>query len=90
MEAVLILIIEQKSLKARGKLSDHKTVMFGSGDVSILIKVCKNLNEVFVTKVLPSTPIPPIDSVTQVGSPANNSSYSGVRKCLTILSLMTN
>ena len=31
------------------------------------------LNEVLVTKVLPSTPIPPNDSVTHVGSPENNS-----------------
>ena len=30
------------------------------------------------TSVLPSMPIPPIESVTQVGSPENNSLYSGV------------
>ena len=33
--------------------------------------------------------MPPIDSVTQVGSPENSSSYSGVRRNRTIRSLMT-
>ena len=33
--------------------------------------------------------MPPIDSVTQVGSPENSSSYSGVRRKRTIRSLMT-
>jgi hypothetical protein len=33
--------------------------------------------------------MPPIDSVTQVGSPANSSSYSGVRRKRTIRSLIT-
>ena len=33
-----------------------------------------------ITKDLVSSNIPPIDSVTQVGSPANKSLYSGVRK----------
>ena len=33
--------------------------------------------------------MPPIDSVTQVGSPANSSSYSGVRRKRTMRSLMT-
>ena len=44
---------------------------------------------VFVTSDRPSSPIPPIDSVTQVGSPANSSSYSGVRRNLMMRSLMT-
>jgi hypothetical protein len=43
----------------------------------------------FVTSDRPSSPIPPIDSVTQVGSPANSSSYSGVRRKRTMRSLMT-
>ena len=34
--------------------------------------------------------IPPIDSVTHVGSPAKSSLYSGVLKCLTSLNLITN
>jgi hypothetical protein len=33
--------------------------------------------------------MPAIDSVTQVGSPENSSSYSGVRRKRTMLSLMT-
>ena len=44
---------------------------------------------VLVTSERPSSPIPPIDSVTHVGSPANSSSYSGVRRNRTIRSLMT-
>jgi len=35
-------------------------------------------------------PTPPIDSVTQVGSPPNNSLYSGVLKCLTNLNFIIN
>jgi hypothetical protein len=34
----------------------------------------------------PSAATPPIDSVTQVGSPENSSSYSGVRRNRTIRS----
>ena len=44
---------------------------------------------VFVTSERPSSPMPPIDSVTQVGSPANSSSYSGVRRKRTMRSLIT-
>ncbi len=44
---------------------------------------------VLVASDRPSSPIPPMDSVTQVGSPAKSSSYSGVRRKRTIRSLMT-
>ena len=52
--------------------------------------MCKYLNDVLVTNVLPSTPCPPIDSVTQVGSPENRSLYSGVLKNLIILNFIIN
>ena len=68
----------QYCLKLWGNLLDHKTVKFGSGAVPKFSNVWRYLNEFFVTKGLPSIPTPPIDSVTQVGSPENNSLYSGV------------
>ena len=43
-------------------------------------QVCKYLNDDLVTSEEPSTAIPPIASVTHVGSPANNASYSFVLK----------
>ena len=46
-------------------------------------------SEVLVTSGRPSSPMPPIASVTQVGSPENSSSYSGVRRNRTMRSLMT-
>ena len=55
----------------------------------MLYNVCKILNEFLVTNDLPSSPIPPIDSVTQTGSPENNASYSGVLKNLIILNFIT-
>ncbi|MNI59373.1 hypothetical protein D3C73_1145320 [compost metagenome] len=73
-----------------GNLSDHNTVIFGSGADPKLVKVCRYLKEFLVTNVLQLTPIPPNDSVTQVGSPANKSLYSGVLKCLTNLNLIIN
>ena len=51
--------------------------------------MCKTLNEFLVTNVLPSTPIPPMLSVTQTGSPLNNSLYSGARRNLTSLNFIT-
>ena len=44
-------------------------------------------SDVRVTSGRPSSPMPPIDSVTQVGSPENSSSYSGVRRKRTIAQL---
>ena len=67
-------------MKFSGNLSDHKTVKFGSGAGPKFVNVCKILKEFLVTKVLPSTPIPPTLSVTQTGSPLNSSLYSGARK----------
>ena len=49
----------------------------------------KEIEEFLVTKVLPSTHIPPIDSVTQVGSPEKSSLYSGVRRWRAIRSFIT-
>ena len=70
----------QKSLKLLGSLVDQRTVIFGSGAGPKFISVYNIRYEFLVTKVLPSIPIPPMDSVTQTGSPLNNSLYSGVRK----------
>ncbi len=79
----------EKSLKPCGSCADQKTVRFGSGAGPRLYSVCKKRNEVLVTRVRPSSPMPPMASVTQVGSPENSSSYSGVRKNRTMRSLMT-
>ena len=56
-------------LNPSGNLSDHNTVRFGSGAGPIFSSECSNLNEFFVTSVLPSIPMPPMLSVTQTGSP---------------------
>ena len=72
IDEVLIDILAQNLLKFTGNLLDQSTVRLGSGDVPRLVNVCRYLNEVFVTKGLPSTDIPARDSVTQVGSPENN------------------
>jgi hypothetical protein len=58
----------QKFLNHSGKEDDQRTVKFGSGEGPRLYKVCKNLNEVLVTFVLPSDNCPPITSVIHVGS----------------------
>ena len=71
-------------MKFSGKRVDHNTVKFGSGAGPKLSNECKKRNEFLVTIGRPSIPTPPIDSVTQVGSPENNSLYSGVRANLTI------
>ena len=63
--------------------------MFGSGAGPKFTKECNILKEFLVTKVLPSTPIPPMPSVTQTGSPLNNSLYSGVLKNLINLNFIT-
>src|SRR5690625_7365855 len=79
----------QKFLKPSGSSFDHSTVRFGSGAGPRLYRVCKKRNEVRVTSGRPSSPMPPMDSVTQVGSPENRASYSGVRRKRTMRSLMT-
>ena len=48
MASVKIDIFEQYFLKFSGKLFDHKTVKFGSGEEPKLIKVCKYLKLFFV------------------------------------------
>ena len=63
--------------------------MLGSGAAPKLINVCRYLNVVLVTNE-PFGHIPPKLSVTQVGSPANKSLYSGVLKCLANLNLIMN
>ena len=75
--------MQHNSLNASGSLVDQRTVKFGSGAGPKLSNVCKKRNEFFVTNGRPSRAIPPIDSVTQVGSPLNNSLYSGVLANLT-------
>ena len=77
-------------MNAFGRLTDHKTVKFGSGAAPKFSRVWRILNEFLVTIVLPSILIPPMLSVTQTGSPENNSLYSGALKKRTILSFITN
>lgn len=71
--------LAQNSLNFFGNRLDHNTVKFGSGAGPMLDSVCNIRNDVLVTKVRPSIPIPPTDSVAHTGSPANKSLYSGVR-----------
>ncbi len=73
-----MLIFAQYFLKPSGRNLLQSTVRLGSGAVSRFVRVWRKRKEFFVTSVLPSVPIPPIDSVTQVGSPPNSSLYSGV------------
>ena len=82
-------ICAAKSLKPCGSRADHSTVMFGSGAGPRLFSVCSSRNDVLLTSVRPSLPMPPIASVTHVGSPENSESYSGVRRNRTIRSLIT-
>ena len=79
----------QNFLNFSGSPTDQSTVRLGSGAGPRLLSVCKILNEDFVTSVLPSTPVPPIDSVTHVGSPEKSSLYSLIRINLIILSFIT-
>ena len=78
----------QKFLNGSGKETDQSTVKLGSG-ASPSYTGMKNLKLLFVTKVLPSMPIPPIASVTQVGSPEKDH-YILVFLRRTILSFITN
>ncbi len=90
MELVSIETLLQNFLKFSGNDTDQSTVRFGSGAGPRLYKVCNILKLLFVTRVLPSRPIPPIASVTHVGSPEKRSLYSGVRRNLTIRNFITN
>ena len=89
MAEVSMETLAQNFLKPSGSLSLHSTVRFGSGAGPRLYRVCSIRKEVLVTSDRPSSPIPPIDSVTQVGSPENRLSYSGVRRNRTMRSLIT-
>ena len=89
MAEVSIEVFAQKSLKPSGRSSLHSTVMFGSGAGPRLFSVCSMRKLFLVTMVRPSLPDPPMVSVTQVGSPENSASYSGVRRKRTMRSLMT-
>ena len=85
-----MLISAQYRLNPSGRSLLHSTVRLGSGAVPRLVRVWSIRKEFFVTRVRPSTPMPPMDSVTQVGSPPKSSLYSGVRRWRTSRSLMTN
>ena len=61
--------LAQKLLKASGRFPAHSTVRFGSGAGPRLYSVWSMRKELRVTRVRPSSPMPPMDSVTQVGSP---------------------
>ena len=69
---------------------EPKFAGIGSGAGPRLVSVCKNRKDILVTRCRPSTPMPPMASVTQVGSPPKSSLYSGVRRWRTRRSLMTN
>ncbi len=82
-------VLAQNILNFSGSLVDHSTVKLGSGAVPRLFRVCRNRKDIFVTMCLPSIPTPPMDSVTQVGSPENRALYSGVRANFTSRSFIT-
>ena len=60
---------EANFLNGSGSFGDQKTVRFGSGAAPRLYRVFRARKVVRVTSGRPSAPIPPIDQVTQVGSP---------------------
>jgi len=76
-------------LKPSGSRVDQNTVKFGSGAGPRLLSVCSMRNDVLVTSVRPSSPMPPIDSVTHTGSPENSWLYSGARRKRTSRHLIT-
>jgi len=78
-----------KLRKPSGKRGEYQIVRFGSGAGPRLKRVCRKRKLVLLTNGRPSSPMPPIDSVTHVGSPANSSSYSGVRRKRTMRNLIT-
>ena len=81
-------VFAQNFLKFNGSLVDHSTVRFGSGAGPRLVRVCRKRKDILVTMWRPSMPTPPMDSVTQTGSPENRSLYSGVRANLIRRSFM--
>ena len=82
-------ISAQKVLKSLGSLRDQSTVRLGSGAGPRFSSVCRMRKLFLVTSVLPSVPMPPMLSVTHVGSPLNSSLYSLVRMNLTTRSFIT-
>ncbi len=52
-----------------GSSSDHRTVYTRLRDVPMVYRVFRKRKPFLVTRVRPSTPIPPIDLVAQIGSP---------------------
>src|ERR1700751_2835770 len=74
---VSIATLAAKLRKLSGNSGEYQIVRFGSGAGPRLEGVGRKRNVVFVTSARPASPIPAIDSVTHVGSPANRSSYSG-------------
>src|SRR4051794_31935587 len=89
IELVSIATLAEKRRNPSGSSGEYQMVRLGSGAGPRLYNVWRKRKLVLVTRGRPSSAIPAIDSVTQVGSPANNSSYSGVRRKRTILSLIT-
>ena len=83
MELDIIDIFAQYFLNFSGSLFDHSTVKFGSGQVQDFPTYAGSGKSSLLTSDRPSIAIPPIDSVTHVGSPLNSSLYSGVRANLT-------
>jgi len=78
----LPLTLAQNFLKCSGRLALHSTVRLGSGAGPRLYRVLSMRKAVLVTMGLPASSWPARTQVTQVGSPANRSLYSGVRSCL--------
>jgi hypothetical protein len=89
IELVSMATLAANCRNASGRRGEYQIVRFGSGAGPRLERVCRKRKLVLVTSGRPSSPSPPIDSVTHVGSPANSSSYSGVRRKRTMRSLMT-
>jgi len=72
IELVSMETCAQNRLNPSGSPGDQSTVRFGSGAGPRLYRVCRQRKLVRVTSGRPSRPMPPIDSVTQVGSPENS------------------
>ena len=88
--------LAQYFLKPSGRAVDHSTVRFGSGAGPRLYRVCSIRKELRVTSVRPSSPIPPMDSVTQVEVTSTEHEVSriyedefGITKCYAHLKFNT-